>query len=322
MGNESFNGALKTVEGRRLSATADLFKRKDEIYASCPEIEDLGFEITSAGASYTLASMAKDTQRAAQLHEVMLQLTKKRTELLLSHGYSADALELHPFCSKCGDTGFVEGKPCSCVKAEMIRHRQKLLSSLSPAPKADFKEFSLDYYPKETIQMPDGKLISPHSHMKQIYDYCLSYSEYFSLRSKSLLMLGTAGLGKTHLACSIAKTCMEKGFTVMYSSSQSLFEQLEQARYTGEDLLSDILSCDLFILDDLGSENITPYCNSIFYNIVNTRMINGTPCIYTTNIGTQQLMSKRYGEKITSRLMGSCVRLAFVGNDIRILRNR
>ena len=322
MANDSFGSALKTIEGRRLASTAELFKRKDEIYKLCPEIEELGFEITSAGASYTLAVMAKDEEKSALMRQQMEELSQKRTGLLIKNGFAANALELQPFCPLCKDSGFVDGKPCTCLKAEMIRHRQKLLTALSPAPKATFQEFNLDYYPKEAIQLSNGQMLVPYSHMKGIFDYCKSYSQYFSPRSKSLLMLGSAGLGKTHLACAIAKECMEKDFTVMYSSSQSLFEQIEQARYTGEDLISDILSCDLFILDDLGSENITPYCNSVFYNIVNTRMINGNPCIYTTNITSQQAMNKRYGEKITSRLMGSCAQLSFLGNDIRIMRNR
>ena len=116
--------------------------------------------------------------------------------------------------------------------------------------------------------------------------------------------------------------CMEKGFVVMYSSAQSLFSKIEQTRFTDEDVIEDILNCDLFILDDLGAENMTSYSLSVLYNIVNTRMINGRPCIYTSNITSQAALQKRYGEKISSRLMGSCERLYFVGDDIRIMKNR
>ncbi|MBQ3009243.1 MAG: ATP-binding protein, partial [Oscillospiraceae bacterium] len=161
-----------------------------------------------------------------------------------------------------------------------------------------------------------------YNHMKKVYDYCRSYAEGFSLNNKSILMLGNAGLGKTHLACSIAKECMDKGFVVMYTSAQSLFSRIEQSRYTDEDVIGDILACDLFILDDLGAENMTNYSLSVLYNIVNTRMIEHKPCIYTTNIPSHAALQKRYGEKISSRLMGSCERLVFTGDDIRILKNR
>ena len=87
-------------------------------------------------------------------------------------------------------------------------------------------------------------------------------------------------------------------------------------------MISDILNCDLFILDDLGAESMTSYSLSVLYNIVNTRMINKKPCIYTSNITSQAALQKRYGEKISSRLLGSCDRLIFVGDDIRIIKNR
>ena len=170
--------------------------------------------------------------------------------------------------------------------------------------------------------MPNGTMAVPYTHMKRIYEYCLAYANHFTTENKSLLMLGSAGLGKTHLACAIANVVMASGYTVMYSSSQSLFSKIEQARFTDEDVISDILNCDLFILDDLGAESMTNYSLSVLYNIVNTRMISKKPCIYTSNITSQAALQKRYGEKISSRLLGSCDTFFFVGDDIRIMKNR
>ena len=130
-------------------------------------------------------------------------------------------------------------------------------------------------------------------------------------------MLGSSGLGKTHLSCAIADECLKKGFVVMYASSQSLFEQIEQNKHNVHGILNDIMSCDLFILDDLGTEYLTYYGQSILYNIINTRMINGSPCIYTSNLTSDKDLQKKYGEKIASRLMGNCDRLYFYGKDIR-----
>lgn len=322
MANDSFNSAYKSIEKRRLAATAALFRRQDEIYKKIPQIQQLGDEITKTGAEYTLAVLAKDASLSAYLKEKLNRIAQERKQLLTSNGFAENALEMQYSCDKCKDTGYVNGKVCSCMKQEIIRCRQQLLSALSPAPQTDFEQFSLDYYPKEAISAPSGKIIIPYKQMQQVFQYCKAYAESFSPKSKSLIMLGSAGLGKTHLACAIANDCIKKGFTVMYASSQQLFTQIEQARFTDEDIIGDIISCDLFILDDLGAENITAYSNSVFYNIVNTRMINSSPCIYTTNLVSQQAMQKRYGEKITSRLMGSCERLPFVGEDIRILKRR
>ena len=104
--------------------------------------------------------------------------------------------------------------------------------------------------------------------MEAAYNYCKDYAANFTPNSKSLLLIGSSGLGKTHLACSIAKEVMEKKYTVMYASAQVLFGKIDQARYTEDDILSDILDCDLFILDDLGAETLTSYSLGIMYNIV------------------------------------------------------
>ncbi len=322
MSGESYNNAYSVLENRRLAMKAKYFAKMEEINNKVPMVSQLTDEITSLGASYTLAVIGKNQPEADKLRAEMDQLDEKRTQLLKEHGFSKKDLEMEYFCPVCKDTGFIKGKACQCLKEEITRQRQKFLTVLSPAPQASFETFNLDMYPKTAKELSNGTMVVPYSQMKQIYEYCVSYAENFSQKNKSILMLGSAGLGKTHLACSIANVVMSYGYTVMYSSAQSLFSKIEQSRYTDEDVVSDIIHCDLFILDDLGAESLTNYSLSVLYNIVNTRMIEGKPCIYTSNITSQNALQKKYGEKISSRLLGSCDTLFFVGDDIRIIKNR
>ena len=322
MSGESYNNAYSVLENRRLAMKAKYFAKQDEINKKVPQISQLNDEISHLGASYTLAVLGKNKQEADKLRRQMDLLDDERTQLLKENGFSKKDLEMEYFCPVCKDTGFVNGKTCQCLKEEITRQRQKFLTVLSPVPQADFSTFNLEMYSKSAREMSNGMMVVPYNHMKRIYDYCVSYAQHFSTSNKSLLMLGSAGLGKTHLACSIANVVMEHGYTVMYSSAQSLFSKIEQARYTDEDVISDILNCDLFILDDLGAESLTNYSLSVLYNIVNTRMIKGKPCIYTSNITSQAAIQKRYTEKISSRLFGSCDTFFFVGDDIRIMKNR
>ena len=64
--------------------------------------------------------------------------------------------------------------------------------------------------------------------------------------------------------------------------------------------------CDLLILDDLGTEYITPLTISVLYELINTRMLTERPTIYTTNITDQSVFAARYTEKVASRILGSC----------------
>ena len=322
MSGESYNNAYSVLENRRLAMKAKHFAKLDEINKKLPLVSQLTDEITNMGASLTLAILNKNKAESDRLRREMDNLDIQRATLLKENGFSPKDLEMEYFCPICKDTGFINGRTCQCLKEEITRQRQKFLTVLSPAPQADFAGFNLNMYSKSAMETSKGTMIVPYNHMKRIYDYCVNYAENFSVRNKSILMLGNAGLGKTHLACSIANVVMGQGYTVMYSSSQSLFSKIEQSRYTDEDVISDILNCDLFILDDLGAESLTNYSLSVLYNIVNTRMITGKPCIYTSNITSQSSLQKKYGEKISSRLLGSCDTFVFVGEDIRILKNR
>ena len=318
---DSYNSAYSVLESKRLAARARYLAKQEEIARRIPELSDIDNEITETGAAYALAKLGKNEAQSVSLRGKMDRLMAQRKSLLEKNGYTEADTQIQYHCDICRDTGFLNGKTCVCMKDEIIRQRQNRLTRLSRFPQCSFEEFRLDYYPKEACEISNGTTIVPFNHMKDILEYCKSYAENFSTSNKSILMLGSAGLGKTHLACSIAKVCMEKGFVVMYSSAQSLFTRVEQARYTGEDIISDILACDLFILDDLGAENMTNYSLGVLYNIVNTRMIEKKPCIYTTNIISLSTLQKKYTEKISSRLIGSCQRLFFTGNDIRILKN-
>ena len=299
---------------RRRQANANLFmRRQQEVFAKLPQIEDMGYEITALGADFAMAKISKNEEKAAQLKQQMLELEQNKRTILVENGFSADYLDPVYTCSLCQDKGFVNGRICSCLKQEIIKQRQNMLTSLSPAPKTTFEQFSLEYYPDVT----DEQGINPRRQMQQIFTYCTKYAENFNRSRRSILMLGSSGLGKTHLSCAIAAECVNKGFVVMYASSQSMFEQFENNRFDTQNILSDILDCDLFILDDLGTEYLTAHGLSILYNIINTRMLNGAPCIFSTNLTSQKALTAKYGEKIVSRLLGSCDTLFFVGEDIR-----
>ena len=74
------------------------------------------------------------------------------------------------------------------------------------------------------------------------------------------------------------------------------------------------------MLDDLGAEFNGPFVTSALYDIINTRIIERRSTIYTSNIVEESDFMRRYGEKISSRLLGCCAILPFWGEDIRKLK--
>ena len=120
---------------------------------------------------------------------------------------------------------------------------------------------------------------------------------------------------------------IEKGFGVIYGSAQSFAVSLEKERFDrredGEpgDTHSQLLSCDLLILDDLGTEFPSAYVNAALYDIINSRMLAEKPTIISTNLSMKEL-EERYSERFASRIAGYYGKLGFLGNDIRIEKRK
>ncbi len=306
--------ANEVLEKRKQQSFFDLQKRKEKIFKLIPNYQDITYEITSLGASLVLAKMHKNETEAKKLMLEIQELDAKQHQLLEKHGFTKEYLKSQPFCKICDDTGYKDGTLCSCMVKENARQKQKYLSSLSPMPQKRFIDFDVNLYPNDINE--DGT--NSFNHMSKIFEFTKEYAQKFSPNFKGILMMGTSGLGKTHLACSIANECIDRGFSVIYTSAQSLFNVIEQTKYSDSELLESISECDLFILDDLGSEYLTHYAISSFYNIVNNRTIKNLPTIYTSNLKTQNEIYKKYPEKIASRIIGQNHTLIFKGSDNRL----
>ena len=256
------------------------------------------------------------TEAAAALSKARQELTA----LLAASGRPADALEPKFTCKLCQDTGSVQGRTCTCVHKLMQGLRREGIEALSSLSLSSFDTMELRYYPNTM----DEKLGEPvRTYMGGLLEDLRSYAEEFDHNSESLMLFGNAGLGKTHAALAIAGIVLQKDFDVIYVSSPDFFGKLENARFDSsedaETLLRTASAADLLILDDLGTEFVTPYFITTFYSLLNNRLGAGLPTIVTTNIADGSLLEKRYTEKISSRL-SSFVPCLFAGEDIRGLK--
>lgn len=312
-----YREALRKVQSRRQRATMLAQQKYNDTCRQIPQLPRLLADLNrnrAFAARYTLtgaAAQAEQCRRQADEAEQALQALLAENHLQLQ--------QLDPVftCPLCQDKGEFQGRTCQCVHTLVRQLRRKEISRISALELSHFDSFRLDLYPNEV--WPDIQT-SPRAHMAEILAYCKAYAAHFSLKNPNLLMTGTAGLGKTHLALAIANEALQKGADVIYISSRNLFDQLEREKYTpSSDLASTVQQAELLILDDLGTEYITPYGISFLYDLVNSRMLRQLPTIYTTNITREDMLRTRYTEKTASRLLGSCELLAFYGNDIRLL---
>ena len=217
-------------------------------------------------------------------------------------------------CDICKDTGFVNGKYCECVKRAAAKMLIEELSKVAPVDECRFENFDLNYYSGTETETGN-----PKKRMTEILKLCREYVINFNpSSSQSLLFLGNTGLGKTHLSLAIAYELILKGFDVIYGSAYNLFAKMESEHFGEHSDKSYIaaVGCDLLIIDDLGGEFVSPYIESLVYNIINTRLLARKPTIINTNLSMADI-NRIYTPRVASRLLGDYTARRFLGNDIR-----
>ena len=309
------------MDQKRMNAQRQMHIRRDEVYKKVPEIEEIDRKINILGieAAKKAALSPDNSQNANDVFQQEKEaLLNRKKELLKENNIDEDELKIKYECEKCSDTGFVNGKMCSCF-AQLLMDTAYNMSGVGRKYET-FENFDFSYYSDEKNDFG----MSYRKNIEKIYNTCLKFAQNMGKDSGNLLFYGNPGLGKTYLCGAIAKEVVKKGFTVMYVTASQLFKELEKERFGDEekefsDCMEDIASADLLIIDDLGTEFSTSFTVSALFNIINTRSIDKKAVIISTNFTLEDLAAK-YGERVSSRIMGEYRILKFVGSDIRILK--
>ncbi len=315
--------AKKEVSNRRQNAEYEAKQRRFELITACPELDDIEREISKAGLEAIRAiSMGANAQEYIKnLARKNLEQQQHRKDILKNLGVDENYLEVKYTCPICDDKGIVDGKRCECFKALLKKYAYDELCKSTPIKLSSFNGFRIDFYPEE-VDPATG--ISPRRRMREVLNYCRCWADDFDTKAPSVLMYGATGLGKTHLSLAMAKTAIDKGYGVVYGSTQNLISRLEREKFgksnDGDTTEQSLLECDLLILDDLGAEFTTSFTISSIYNIINTRMMAGLPVIINTNLSLEDIETK-YTQRISSRIIGEYTPLEFVGRDIRQIKS-
>lgn len=299
-----------------------------QAYARQPRLSQLDRAMKGTMAELIGATLRRgeDTSAAVQeIRERNLALQRERAALLEQMGLSAQELDDDPACPLCGDTGWRGTAMCSCLRQLCAQEQIRDLSKLLNLGEQSFDNFRLDYY-SQTLYPNKGA--SPRENMELVYEVCLNYAQKFGRFSfKNLFLSGQPGLGKTFLSACIARTVSENGFSVVYDTAGNIFAQFEARKFQrdvqdaqeAKDDTRRYLSCDLLILDDLGSELTTQFVQSALYELLNTRLVAGKHTVISSNLSMEEA-ARRYSPQIASRLAGEYHVLHFFGDDIRLLK--
>lgn len=312
---------MQIYENDRTYEELQLKKRKEEIEKKIPEIMKIEREIGLLGiklATDMLNCSSNSETLISKQKEKITDLMMKKTELLVSHGYPMDYLEMHYKCDKCKDTGYIGSKRCSCFKNKLLTLYYEDSNLKKMLENNNFSNFNFELFSR-TKESNDPK--SPRKNMEDILSKAWSFIEDFKVSNENLLFYGSPGTGKTFLSNCIARELIDRGFFVVYRTSEELSADLKKIRFENNSELEDILlNCDLLIIDDLGSEQITDFSKTEFFNFLNKKLLLFSKMLVITNNGLEKL-SQLYSERTSSRLLGEFTLCKFYGKDIRVSKN-
>lgn len=301
----------------------DLEERKLVVYSRIPEIEEIEDEIKTIGLKIVKLAISGENinYQVKLLRDKQKALLIKRKALLLENGFSDDELSMRFMCDKCKDTGIYNDRNCECFMRRLILksfHSSNLSSQLRDQ---SFKTIDMNVYSKE-IDEKYG--VSPYEYMSNIIKISKNFVEQFDVENQNLLFWGEPGVGKTFLSTCIAKELIKKSKTVIYETTYKIFSMLEDYKFKRTENIErlrldteKLYQCDLLILDDLGTEFATSYTNAALFDILNSRLITNKRTIINTNLNMEEL-SKKYSDRVISRLAGHYLILQFIGDDIRL----
>ena len=315
--------ARQALENAKADKESQYLQNLQRAYIQVPRLKEIDSLLRRSMAAAAQAAFAKGSDAREMMEQVKkanLSLQQER-ETLLKEKFPACFLDESPVCDTCGGAGYVGSKMCDCLHKLCQQEQAKELQQLTSGQES-FANFRLDYYPDQ----PDPNIgVSPRKIMEANLKVCKTYAAGFTPDIGNLMFVGGTGLGKTFLSACIANAVVDKGFSVAYESAPRLFSKLEKERFNPDEAshadAENFRTCDLLIIDDLGTEMPGQFVTAALYNLLTERLTEHRAILVSTNLNADE-MARRYSPQIASRLQGNFRRLTFVGQDIRVLQSK
>lgn len=211
-----------------------------------------------------------------------------------------------PVCSVChgagylridvpvGDPKFGELVPCSCTVKELAAKRAQRLvefSNLGPLRGKTFENFHVapqgDRRTRPARNTPEA---ARNAAMAFAQRPDRSEDERAATpRTEWLVLGGSHGTGKTHLAAAIAGYRVDAGREALFIVVPDLLDRLRAAyspssEVSYDELFESAREAELLILDDLGAQSSTAWAQEKLYQIINERYNRRLPTVITSNL--------------------------------------
>jgi DNA replication protein DnaC len=215
-------------------------------------------------------------------------------------------------CTECFGTGTkldpLKGAiPCPCRR----RDRSRKLWAAARIPRR-YEKCSFHTFHCDPGSSQDNALLHAHK-----------FANEYPAVERGLLFIGPAGVGKTHLAVSIIRDLIEKGFAGLFYEFGSLLKEIQDSynpisKSSELKVLAPVYQADVLVLDELGATVPTEWVRDTMYQIINKRYNDNKVTIFTTNyLDKSKELEERITYRLRSRLYEMCTNIVIDGEDYR-----
>ncbi len=313
----AYSLANKELEEIRQKNKEQQAVRHNEVMLKDPGLLAIEGELMKQGTRL-LKCVLNRSEDFEDIKTAIQDLQKKKLQLIEDGGFPKDYLDDIYSCTKCRDTGFVEGHRCECLKNLIVKHIGANSNLTEHMRKERFENFDMSLFANQGDE--GGKTLKL---MQIACDKAMQFAESFDKSGEGFLIMGNAGTGKTYLTSCIANRALERGKTVYYQTAYKLSEILESNKFgkgdeDAADIVKYVYDADLLIIDDLGTEFATQFTLAAFFDIINSRIISGKSTVISTNLDFEEI-SNTYSQRIASRFMESYQLIQTIGKDLRVI---
>lgn len=196
-------------------------------------------------------------------------------------------------CPRCGGTGYTiverdgmsAAARCPCFVDKMAEERIPRSGIPEKFAGASFENFKMPDPSRNPVA--SRALVPVYMEIKR---YAREYSP--AMRKPGLLIVGSHGIGKTHLAIAAFKEILRKGFDGVYFDFQSLLDRIQagwsSAAGTSEkEAYQTALDTPVLLLDDLGARRSIEWVEDTVTAIITHRCNNNKTLIATSNLAVE-----------------------------------